>query len=127
MKTRQPVRARRGALAPALAAAIAMTIAASAHAQEQASPPPGDDNAVELDGVVVTGSRIKRSQVEGPSPVTIVTSEDLQKQGFVTIHEALGTLTQSTGFVQNELITNGLRPTPTSSTCAALAPAGRWC
>ena len=122
MKTRQPVRARRGALAPALAVAIAMTIAASAHAQEQASPPPGDDNAVELDGVVVTGSRIKRSQVEGPSPVTIITDADLQKQGFITVHDALNTLTQSTGFVQNELITNGFTPNANVINLRSLGP-----
>lgn len=122
MKTRQPVRARRGALAPALAAAIAMTIAAGAHAQEQAPPPPSDGDAVELDGVVVTGSRIKRSQVEGPSPVTIITDEDLQKQGFITVHDALNTLTQSTGFIQNELITNGFTPNANVINLRSLGP-----
>lgn len=33
----------------------------------------------DLDKVTVTGSRIARSQVEGPAPVTVITAQDIQK------------------------------------------------
>ena len=124
MKTRHPAHARRGIRVSALAAIIAASIAGIAHAQEQeqAPAPAAGNDAVELDGVVVTGSRIKRSQVEGPSPVTIVTSEDLQKQGFVTVHDALSTLTQNSGFVQNELITDGFTPNANMINLRSLGP-----
>ena len=123
MKTRNNSRARAGAQVTTLAIALAAALAGVAQAQAPQGPAPAaNDEAVELDGVVVTGSRIKRNQVEGPSPVTIITSEDLQKQGFVTIHEALGTLTQSTGFVQNELITNGFTPNANIINLRSLGP-----
>src|SRR5580765_3476900 len=52
-----------------------------------------------LEKVTVTGSRIKRAQIEGPAPVVIITAEDIKKEGFTTVAEALGTLTQYTGAV----------------------------
>ena len=52
-----------------------------------------------LDSVLVTGSRIKRAKLEGPSPVTVITAEDIKKQGYSTIAEALQTLTQYNGEV----------------------------
>jgi outer membrane receptor protein involved in Fe transport len=52
-----------------------------------------------LEKVTVTGSRIKRAEIEGPSPVVIITAEDIKKEGFTTVAEALGTLTQYTGAV----------------------------
>lgn len=69
-------------------------------AQEQ------DEGAAELDRVVVTGSRIKRTAIEGPSPVTVLSRDDIQRQGFTTVYEALSTLTQNTGNVQGEQTTN---------------------
>ncbi len=64
----------------------------------------------DLDKIVVTGSRIKRAEIEGPAPVTVITSEELERQGFSTVAEALNTLTQITGSVQNELTQNGFTP-----------------
>ncbi|WP_158499989.1 TonB-dependent receptor plug domain-containing protein [Stenotrophomonas pictorum] len=52
-----------------------------------------------LDKVEVTGSRIKRAEVEGPSPVVVITAEDIKKQGYSTVAEALQTLTQFNGDV----------------------------
>ncbi len=83
----------------------AMTLAASAAAaplqqSTDADPPaPADKTARTLDKVEVTGSRIKRAEVEGPSPVVVITAEDIKKEGFTTVAEALGTLTQYTGAV----------------------------
>jgi len=43
----------------------------------------------EIERISVTGSRIKRVDLEGASPVTIIKSEDLLKAGFTTIGDAL--------------------------------------
>ncbi|KLJ01464.1 TonB-dependent receptor [Luteimonas sp. FCS-9] len=63
-----------------------------------------------LDQVQVTGSRIARTQVEGPAPVTVITAEEIQKQGFSTVWESLGTLTQFTGNTLNESDQTGNAP-----------------
>jgi iron complex outermembrane recepter protein len=60
-----------------------------------------------LDRIEVVGSRIKRAEVEGPSPVTVITSAQLEKEGFVSVSNALQTITQNSGSVQNELNSAG--------------------
>ena len=62
--------------------------------------------AADLGKLEITGSRIKRTDVEGPSPVVVVTREDIQKRGFSTVYEALEHLTQNTGTLQGESYTN---------------------
>ena len=54
----------------------------------------------ELDAVTVTGSRIKRASVEGPAPVNVITADQIQKEGFVTVYDVLTTLTEATGTVE---------------------------
>jgi len=59
-----------------------------------------------LDRVVVTGSNIPRAEVEGPSPVQVITGDELKKSGYTTVSEVLrditanGQGTLSTGFNQ---------------------------
>ena len=60
-----------------------------------------------LDRIEVVGSRIKRSEVEGASPVTVITTQDLQREGFVTVADTLKTITQNAGSSQNELNSAG--------------------
>ena len=81
------------------AATLAGTAAAQTRdTQQSTDPAPATNVATQtLDKVEVTGSRIKRAQVEGPTPVVVITAEDIRKQGFSTIAEALGTLTQFNG------------------------------
>ena len=55
-----------------------------------------------LDKIEVVGSRIKRAEVEGPSPVTVITSEQIEREGFNTVYDALETISQNTGFGQND-------------------------
>jgi outer membrane receptor protein involved in Fe transport len=110
---------RRTALAAALAMALCAPMAATAQdatpqtapaedqqVGDQAQPveaqPAASGEATTLDNVVVTGSRIRRSEVEGPAPVTIISSEQIRKEGFTTVYEALGSLTEVTGNVQND-------------------------
>jgi len=113
----------RNALASALALALFAPIAAQAQTQPQTPPPsqseeqkldeltPNEQAAKEktakqptatLDAVVVTGSRIKRAEIEGPAPVTIITGEQMKKEGFATVYDALQTLTEAIGNVQND-------------------------
>ncbi len=60
-----------------------------------------------IDKIEVIGSRIKRAEVEGPSPVTIISSAQLEKEGFVSVADTLQTITQNSGSVQNELNSAG--------------------
>ncbi len=60
-----------------------------------------------LDRIQVIGSRIKRSEVEGPSPVTVISSTQLEKEGFLSVAETLDSITQNSGSVQNELNSAG--------------------
>ena len=106
----------RSPLTLALAAAL-MLPAGAAMAQSNETPQPAEQAQEEtpqtttagadttLDKVVVTGSRIKKVDVEGPAPITVITAEEIQAQGFNTIYEALNTLSQNdTGQLQNELV-----------------------
>jgi iron complex outermembrane recepter protein len=107
---------RRSQLTSAILATFLIPFASLAFAQEQAPEQPSqqteeqaDDSqeAEELQRIEVTGSRIKRAEIEGPAPVTIVTAEDIEKEGYATVYDALNTLSQFTGSVQNELNQNG--------------------
>ncbi len=90
-----------GLTLPALASAASADTAAQQQPDNPDPVPAATDKAAAqtLDKIQVTGSRIKRTEVEGPSPVVVITAEDIKKEGFSTIAEALGTLTQFTGNV----------------------------
>jgi outer membrane receptor protein involved in Fe transport len=96
----------RNVLAAALTVALWSPLLASA--QDQTAPPAEQDAQAEqqeartLDTVQVTGSRIKRSEVEGPAPVTVITGEQMKKEGFATVHDALLQITEAIGNVQND-------------------------
>ncbi|KAG1450741.1 hypothetical protein G6F57_016336 [Rhizopus arrhizus] len=79
----------------ALTTALLATGIAPAFAQE-AGNEAGGKNATNLDRVSVVGSRIKRSDVEGPAPVTVITRTDIDREGFQTVGDMLQTLTQNT-------------------------------
>ncbi|MFK8017037.1 MAG: TonB-dependent receptor [Gammaproteobacteria bacterium] len=63
--------------------------------------PPGalaqSEDVADFERISVTGSRIKRIDVEGPSPVVTITSDDMQKRGYTTVLEALNDLSQNAG------------------------------
>jgi iron complex outermembrane receptor protein len=90
----------------ALACAAALAAAgwaAPASAQQQTSA--SSTNTAPLQEVVVTGSLIKRTDTETPSPVQIISAQDLQKSGYTTVSDVLrnvaangaGTLNQGFG------------------------------
>ena len=51
-------------------------------------------NATKLQTVVVTGSMIPRTEIEGPAPVVSLTGEQIKAQGFTTLWEFLDSLPQ---------------------------------
>ncbi|GHG01402.1 TonB-dependent receptor plug domain-containing protein [Thalassotalea marina] len=70
----------------------AVTSFASVAADEQNA---AEDKKIEK--VTVTGSRIKRIDFEGPSPVTVLSAEDMQAAGFNNVYDALQNLTIAQG------------------------------
>lgn len=60
-----------------------------------------------LETIEVTGSRIPRSQVEGPSPITILTDKDIVQRGFATAADIMTSLSQNLGNIDNNQVTNG--------------------
>ena len=91
---------RRNLLARSLALALALPMAASAFAQDATTTAEDEeetaDDTTTLAPVTVVGSRIKRSEIEGPSPVVVISREDFEREGFRTVGDALQTLTQNT-------------------------------
>ena len=86
-----------------LALAFVLAISGNVWAQDAADE---EEDEAALDKLVVTGSRIKKTDIEGASPVYVMTSEQIEQEGFVTVFDALNTLTQTTGTTQGEAYTN---------------------
>lgn len=61
-----------------------------------------EEEAKKLTKVVITGSRIARTQIEGPSPVLIIDRAQIEREGFTTVEGVLKSLNQANGVVQNE-------------------------
>ena len=91
-------------LSAAIATSLLLTLSAAASAQSEPEPQDQEEQdssgqrqqATTLDGVTVVGSRIKRVEVEGPAPVTVITRQDIEKEGFQTVGDMLQTLSQNT-------------------------------
>ena len=56
-----------------------------------------DEDPKELDKVEIVGSRIKRTDIEGPEPVIVISADDIENAGFATVQEVLDTLPQNSG------------------------------
>ena len=95
---------RKSVLARSLAFAMALPLAATAFAQEADTDADeaSTDEAATLETISVVGSRIKRANIEGPSPVTVISAEEIEKSGFNTVHDVLQTVAQNVGFGQND-------------------------
>jgi outer membrane receptor protein involved in Fe transport len=95
-----------------LALALSAALAGSAFAQDNndADEEEDSDSTAEVEKLEVTGSRIKRNELEGASPIQVLTSEQIEAEGFSTVYDALNSLTQQTGGVQNELTQSGFTP-----------------
>jgi outer membrane receptor protein involved in Fe transport len=85
MKQRQP---RLSVFAAAFAAALPAMLASHATAQD-------DEGSRALDRVEVTGTRIKRTDFEGPAPVTVIDREAIERSGHARLGDLLQELTAS--------------------------------
>jgi iron complex outermembrane receptor protein len=82
---------------------ITCALLAAVASLAQAQQAPQSEAAPAIQEVVVTGSIIRRTDTETPSPVQVVTSQDLQQSGYTSVSEVLrnlsangaGTLSQS--------------------------------
>ncbi len=81
--------------------AMAAVIAAPAHAQEGGSE---SDGAGETQAapIVVTGSRIRRADIEGVGPTTVVTQEEIANTGIVNVETLLQRLPANAGQAGNQ-------------------------
>ena len=69
-----------------------------------------DEDVVSLEKVIVTGSRIKRTQQEGALPILVITREDMDNSGFKSVTEALQSIPSANEYTQNESLTNSFTP-----------------
>lgn len=97
--------------------AIAASLAVSPSFAQDA---PG--NAKQLETVTVTGSRIPRVDLEGPSPVVTLSAQDIQARGFRSVYDALNSLTQNTGMTQGEDFGNTFTPAANTINLRGLGP-----
>jgi iron complex outermembrane receptor protein len=68
-----------------------------------------------LERVEVTGSAIKRANVEGPAPVEIVTRKEIERSGATSVNELLHSIPSIDIFDQGELASNSPSGSGTAS------------
>jgi outer membrane receptor protein involved in Fe transport len=79
-------------------------------------------DTTELQGITVTGSLIPRAQIETATPVVTITSQDIEKQGFKNVYDALRSLPTSVGSVQDSQFTNSFTPGANTISLLGLDP-----
>lgn len=74
-----------------------------------ATPAMAQDEPTEVDEIVVTGSRIIRSDLTSASPITITSGEDLRESGVINLGEALrrDPAVSAGGFNQSSILSGG--------------------
>ncbi|RZA21644.1 MAG: TonB-dependent receptor [Lysobacteraceae bacterium] len=115
MAVRKYTRFARSPLTLALAAVmmmpagVALAQDAQEGAQQAASEKKSDTKTLEQ--ITVVGSRIKRVDIEGPAPITVISREDIEREGFQTVGDMLQTLTQNTtSSFTGDLAVSGFTP-----------------
>ncbi|HET7649484.1 MAG TPA: TonB-dependent receptor [Gammaproteobacteria bacterium] len=96
----------RYALMAGAAAAVAMPTAFAQDQGTSTSTGQNQQSTAQLGKIEVTGTRIKRTDVETAQPVTIVTQKEIQATGLTTVGDILQNLTQA-GNALNTLFNNG--------------------
>jgi iron complex outermembrane receptor protein len=75
-------------LAPIAGATFAQTAPATSQDQTQQAAP-NQGNAKQLQTITVTGSALPRVDTETPSPVTVITAQDIARSGFTTVSDVV--------------------------------------
>jgi len=76
------------------------------------APAPAEETVTQIDAVQVTGSRIPRAQIEGPAPIMVVTAEQIQAAGLMSVPDVLRSLSQNNGYTQGQQNTTNAQSTP---------------
>ncbi|MBQ4891776.1 TonB-dependent receptor [Shewanella sp. MMG014] len=71
------------------------------------------EEGADVERIQITGSRIKRTDLETATPVTVLSADDMAKQGFTTIQDALQNLTSTTGAMTTQEV-HGFTPAASS-------------
>jgi iron complex outermembrane receptor protein len=94
-----------------LAIAIAMALAGTAAAQEApAAEPQASEATRTLDRISVTGSRIRRTDVEAALPVTIIQREEIEAQGITSAEQLLQFLNVASNGPDSLAANSGIAP-----------------
>lgn len=104
---------QRSRITAAVLAALTLPAGTAAFAQDTNQTDTSTTAAAsqELDRVQVVGSRIKRSEIEGPAPVTVISREQIDREGFQTVGDMLQTINQGTsGSFTGDLAVTGFTP-----------------
>jgi iron complex outermembrane recepter protein len=89
-------------LAIAFGAVSGLSLSAAAVAQETE-----EAKAQSVEKIEITGSRIKRTDMEGANPVTTITAEDIGKMSVTSVGDLLQNLSSSAGAAVNTQTNNG--------------------
>ncbi|MBM7073311.1 TonB-dependent receptor [Shewanella sp. 202IG2-18] len=73
----------------------------------------GESGDSSVERIQVTGSRIKRTDLESANPVTVLDASDLSNQGFTNVQDALENLSATTGAVTTQSV-HGFTPAATA-------------
>jgi outer membrane receptor protein involved in Fe transport len=106
-----------GALPAAIAVSLMPTLASAQEAGEKA--------AVNLDRIEVTGSRIKRADIETSQPVFSLSRDDIAAQGLTSVGDVIQNISAN-GSTLNSTSTTVVTAKPASA-CATSAPTVPWC
>lgn len=93
---------RKSLLAATIAGAISFPAAVMAQEQDQEEGVKED-----VERIQVTGSRIKRTDMETASPVEMVSSEEVKASGYTRVEDLMATLPQLETAAQNAFVANG--------------------
>jgi len=106
-----------------LAAAIGAPLLAHAQAAAtSADAPAATTTNTAPASVLVTGSRIARAQLDGPSAVTVITGDEITRQGYKNVFDALNNQVQNSGFVQGADFGNTFTPSANTISLRGLGP-----
>ena len=94
------------ALLSGLCPSLALAQDAGAGTAQDGAATDAKDGTKTLEKVEVTGSRIKRTEIETVDPIYVITAEELAKQGYSTLYDALSNLSMNTGVFVGEEQTN---------------------
>ena len=93
-------------IAGAISASAVVPCAHAADADQSQSANASQSNTAQLGKIEVTGTRIKRTDIETAQPVTIITSKEIKATGLNSVGDILATLPQVRS-VLNAQVNNG--------------------